>query len=117
MPSKNGETQQKLARVIDMMDEDVELSPQMFYYMQPDHPSVIRKAMKRLADKGVLTEVSDSSAKSKVYKKGEIVLDISTSSFPFGLITEGVFADLYKRPATIPKGREVLLLTGDFQDS
>lgn len=113
MPSKHGETQQKIARVIDTMDDDAEFYAAMFNHLQPKHPSVIRKAIKRLVDKGVLAEVREErnarGGKTKILKKS----GCNTGILPCCPVIEGVFADLFMRPVAVQMGVRTINLLGN----
>jgi len=114
----NATTQQKIMDIVNTLPDDADISAPMFYHVVGDHKSVVNKSLRKLTLKGLLmfdrTEANPRGGQPmNIYKK---VTAPKEDTFKFGLITEGVFADLFAKPYPCEHAEQVRLLTGDIND-
>jgi len=119
MIKPHAKTQQKIVDIINTLKDDADITAPMFYHLCGEHKSTINKSLRKLSLKGYIefdrTETPLRGGQPmNVYKKCKSELD----DFEFGLITEGVFADLFKKPVIheAPDMLKVRLLTGNEED-
>lgn len=114
MIKPNVTTQQKILDFINTLPDDADISVPMFYHLITGRTYVINKTLHKLCLKGIL-EFSHSKPTGRggqpmnIYKK---VATPENTEFEFGLIKEGVFADLFIKPYPCNSATEVRLLTG-----
>lgn len=107
-------TQKKILDHIDTLPDDADISVPMFYHLFGQHKSVINKSLRKLCLKGIIkfdrSEPTNRGGQPmNIYKK---VAAPQEDTFAFGLIKEGVFADLFIKPYPCTGATEVRLLTG-----
>lgn len=115
MLSPHAVTQQKIVDFINTLPCDADISAPQFFHLVGDHKSVVNKSLRKLALKGYIVfdrtvPPSRGGQHMNVYKKASAP---QANSFEFGLIKDGVFADLFMEPYPCSHALEVRRLTGD----
>ena len=110
--------QNKIREIISTLGSEDDISAPMFFHLTTSHKSTVNKALRRLCLKGLIDfdrTVPNSQGKGKetnIYRK---TLTPKVYGFQFGVIKEGVFADLFQKPALI-KGAKVYKNLVDSED-
>lgn len=112
----HAKTQQKIIEHVNMLPDDADITVPMFYHLFGQNKSVINRSLRKLVLKGLLvfdrTEPpSRGGQQMNIYRKPSAPRN---DTFEFGLVTEGVFADLFRMPVEHePQNiQKIRLLTG-----
>ena len=106
--------QQAILKEIEQLPDDADITTGMFRHLAKKHLSVVNKAIRALELQGHLefshsVPTAGGGIGTKVWRKRA---SGAFESFQTGLITEGVFADLFAQPKPIVGAVKYCLLSG-----